>query len=77
MRICIQFDECKPHWATQRGLPELAAQCGLRNILVTGDFDSKLTYIYGDTEDFELFCIRANLTQLSEGSIHEVRTDGV
>src|SRR6185295_10854192 len=75
IRVCLEFDECKPHWAEQRGWPGLAADCGLQNLSVTGDFDSKITRIYGDVEDFDLFKSRIAGTALgNEGSLSRVDT---
>lgn len=74
MRIVIQFDETKPHWAIQRGYDKLAESLGMSNIKVTGDFDSKVTYIYGTVDNFETFHNAAQNTCLKEGSIHPVQT---
>lgn len=54
-RVCLQFDECKPHWATKARFDRIARELGLQDVLVTGDFDMKLTYIYGKVECFEAF----------------------
>lgn len=75
-RVCIQFDECKPHWAEQRGYLDILKDCGLLNddsIRLTGDFDAKLTYIYGNVSSVELFKARFNRCPLrDEGSVREV-----
>ncbi len=72
VRVCLQFDECKPHWAEYYGYRALAMECGLKNIRLTGDFDAKLTYIYGDVDNLEAFRIAVNKTPLREGSLYEV-----
>ena len=74
-RVCIQFDECKPHWAKQHGYHLIAAECGLTDITVTGDFDSKLTYIYGNVDSFEIFKAKIEQTSLKEGSLYKVETE--
>lgn len=73
VRMMIRFDECKPHWAEQRGYDKLAAECGLQDVLVTGDFDAKLAYVVGNVTDVAAFRARvAQCPGLSEGSVCEV-----
>ena len=72
MRVVISIDECKPHWAVKRGLDKLAASLGMRNIRVLGDFDSKLTDIFGDVDNFEEFETAMQCTALNEGSLFRV-----
>lgn len=74
-RVCIQFDECKPHWAEQRGYLSAARECGLTNIRITGDFDAKITEIWGAVADYGAF--RARVQEhplLSEGSVRQSDT---
>lgn len=74
-KVMIQFDECKPHWAKQRGYDTAAAACGLQNVTISGDFDAKLAYVGGEVEDFEAFKVKCSESEtLREGSVCEVRT---
>jgi hypothetical protein len=75
-KICIQFDECKPHWAKQRGYEQVAAELGLTNIRLTGDFDAKITYLIGDVDNFEAFKTKVDNSSLAEGSLHKVIDPG-
>lgn len=72
MKAVIQFDECKPHWAVQRGLDKAALALGMTNIKLTGDFDAKITLIYGDVESVSAFSATMRDGPLSEGSIYAV-----
>lgn len=72
MRAVIQFDECKPHWATKRGLDKAALALGMTNIKLTGDFDDKITLIYGDVESVSAFSDAIKGSPLSEGSVYAV-----
>lgn len=73
MRVCIQFDETKPHWALNAGFDKVAESLGMRNVTVTGDFDSKLTYIYGDIDvPLDAFKALVENSKLREGSVHRV-----
>lgn len=74
MRICIQFDETKPHWAIQRGYDKVASQLGMRDIKLTGDFDTKLAYLYGTVDDYDAFAESLKGTVLEEGSLYQVST---
>lgn len=73
MRVCIQFDECKPHWAKERDYPQRIRDLGATNLNVTGDFDAKITMIYADVFDFEAFLRNFENNLLGEiGSLHRV-----
>jgi len=67
----------KPHWATQRGLDKEAERIGMKDVRVTGDFDAKITHIYGTVEDFTSFesafkfsrmAVEGTLCQVAEGA---------
>lgn len=72
-RVCLAFDECKPHWARARGYDRIAEECGLKIDTLTGDFDTKLTYIYGEVVNVEAFKARVNQSPMSDAcSVYEV-----
>lgn len=75
-RVSIQFDECKPHWAKQRRYDVIAAELGMKNVRITGDFDSKIAYVIGDVDNFEQFRALAENSLLSEGSVCELQVEG-
>lgn len=53
-KVVIQIDEMKPHQAESLGfLRRAEEELGMRNIKLQGSFDDKLTYIYGEVEDFQ------------------------
>jgi len=53
--ICIELQECKPQWAVQHGIVEAANRCGLENAKLSGDYDAKLTYVYGQVQNLSQF----------------------
>ncbi len=70
--VCIEFDECKPHWAKKARYPELATACGMTNLTLSGDFDLKITRIYGVVDSFEAFSASIAETNLKHGSLYRV-----
>lgn len=76
-QVVISFDEMKPHWAERCGLDKEAAGLGMSYITVTGDFDAKITHIYGFVEDFGAFAkAMESSPSLREGSLALVEIRG-
>jgi hypothetical protein len=76
MRVVISFDEMKPHWAVQRGLDKEAQRLGMKDVKIGGDFDAKITHIYGTVEDFAIFESAFQFSRLVEGSLSQVQSEG-
>lgn len=72
-RVCLSFDELKPGWAQQAGYDVECVRLGMKDLNLSGDFDTKETWIYGTVDDYEIFKAKVeNSTVLSEGKLCKV-----